>query len=188
MAMETDRTLQTIYLALGCFWGAEEIYWQAPGVTETSVGYMGGQQASPTYEQVCTGVTGHTETVRVTYDPMQISTVEILRIFWENHDPTQGMRQGNDIGTQYRSAIFWTTPEQDGLAHATRDAYQATLRAQGLNDITTQIDPAADFTYYPAETYHQKYLLKNPFGYRCHAKTGVSLEFTEKDMPIHPAG
>jgi peptide-methionine (S)-S-oxide reductase len=186
--MESHSTSQTIYLALGCFWGAEEMYWQTPGVTETSVGYMGGHQASPTYEQVCTGVTGHTETVAVTYNAAEITTLDILRIFWENHDPTQGMRQGNDIGTQYRSAIFWTTPEQDALAHATREAYQATLAAKGFPDITTEIAPAAEFTYFAAETYHQKYLLKNPFGYRCHANTGLLLDFTAKDMPIHPAG
>jgi peptide-methionine (S)-S-oxide reductase len=186
--METSPDAQTIYLAMGCFWGAEEIYWQLPGVNGTSVGYMGGRIPSPTYEQVCTGVTGHTETVRVDYIPSITPTVEILRVFWENHDPTQGMRQGNDVGSQYRSAIFWTTDEQDRLARATRDAYQATISAHGYRSITTEITPAADFTYYPAEEYHQRYLEKNPFGYRCHAKTGIDLVFTEQGTPVHPAG
>lgn len=186
--METTKTVQTIYLAIGCFWGAEEMYWDIPGVVDTSVGYMGGQGVSPTYEQVCAGVTGHTETVRVDYDAEVIPTVEILRVFWENHDPTQGMRQGNDVGSQYRSAIFWTTQEQSHLAGRTRDVYQQAITAHGNQAITTEILPAADFTYYPAETYHQRYLEKNPFGYRCHAKTGIDLVITEQEMQAHPAG
>lgn len=178
----------TIYLAMGCFWGAEELYWELSGVTETAVGYMGGSTASPTYEQVCTGTTGHTETVEVRYQPAQVSTLDILRVFWENHDPTQGMRQGNDIGSQYRSAIFWTSPEQEHLAIATRDAYERTIRELGYGPITTEILPAASHPFFAAETYHQKYLRKNPFGYRCHAKTGITLEFTATGTPAHPGG
>ena len=186
--MGHDGNVQTIFLAMGCFWGAEELYWETPGVLETAVGYMGGTASAPTYEQVCTGTTGHTETVEVRYDTDVVSTLDILRIFWENHDPTQGMRQGNDIGSQYRSAIFWTTTEQEFLATATRDAYQVTITALGYGPITTQILPASAEHFFPAEQYHQKYLLKNPFGYRCHAKTGIALEFTVPGTPAHPAG
>ena len=164
-----------IYLAMGCFWGAEEIYWRLPGVVTTSVGYMGGFTPNPTYEEVCTGMTGHTETVFVGYRYDELSTYDILKIFWENHDPTQGYRQGNDIGTQYRSAIFYTTDEQRELAEATRHSYAEVIAARGYPDITTEILPARDFTYFPAEDYHQQYLYKVPNGYRCHANTGVAL-------------
>jgi peptide-methionine (S)-S-oxide reductase len=160
---------------MGCFWGAEELYWVVPGVVTTSVGYMGGYTPNPTYEEVCTGLTGHTEAVLVVYEPSTLSTLDVLRIFWEHHDPTQGFRQGNDVGTQYRSAIFTTTAPQRELAERTRDDYDAALRARGFDPITTEILDAADFEYYPAEAYHQQYLAKNPNGYRCHARTDVSL-------------
>lgn len=168
-------TTQVIYLASGCFWGAEELLWAVPGVVSTSVGYMGGFTSNPTYEEVCTGMTGHTETVMVAYEPDVVTLFDILKIFWENHDPTQGFRQGNDIGTQYRSAIFSTTPEQQAMAEATRDAYQRVIAERGYGDITTEISPAAGHTYYLAEDYHQQYLYKVPHGYRCHANTGLAL-------------
>ena len=167
--------VEHIYLAMGCFWGAEEIYWRLPGVVATSVGYMGGFTEHPTYEEVCTGMTGHTEAVYVAYRPSEIDTYSILKVFWENHDPTQGHRQGNDIGTQYRSAIYYTTPKQRDLAEATRDAYAEVIAARGYPEITTEIAPASDFTYYLAEDYHQQYLYKVPHGYRCHANTGLAL-------------
>ena len=170
-----DGDLERIYLAMGCFWGAEELYWQLPGVAATSVGYMGGFTAHPTYEEVCTGLTGHTETVFVAYRPAEVSTFDILKVFWENHDPTQGYRQGNDVGTQYRSAIFYTTAEQESVAVATRDSYARVVAARGYPEITTEIVPAADAIYYPAEDYHQQYLYKVPNGYRCHANTGLAL-------------
>lgn len=166
---------EIIYLGAGCYWGVEEIYWQKPGVISTSVGFMGGFTPHPTYEETCTGRTGHTETTMVVYDPTVISTLDILRIFWENHDPTQGFRQGNDIGTQYRSAIFYTTPEQGALAAETAAKYNAVLGEKGYGEVTTQIAPASDFTYYYAEDSHQQYLFKNPNGYRCHANTGIPL-------------
>ena len=164
-----------IDLAMGCFWGAEEIYWRLPGVVSTSVGYMGGYTPNPTYEEVCSGRTGHTETVRVAYDPSVLSTYDVLKAFWENHDPTQGYRQGNDMGTQYRSAVFTTTPEQADLVARTRDAYARVIADRGYPEITTQVASAADFPYYLAEDYHQQYLYKNPHGYRCHANTGLAL-------------
>ncbi len=170
-----DGDLERIYLAMGCFWGAEELYWQLPGVAATSVGYMGGFTAHPTYEEVCTGLTWHTETVFVAYRPAEVSTFDILKVFWENHDPTQGCRQGNDVGTQYRSAIFYTTAEQESVAVATRDSYARVVAARGYPEITTEIVPAADAIYYPAEDYHQQYLYKVPNGYRCHANTGLAL-------------
>jgi len=173
--MSDSADTQTLYVAMGCFWGAEEIYWLTPGVIATNVGYMGGIYPNPTYEEVCTGRTGHTETVRVTYDPSIISTFEILRIFWERHDPTQGMRQGNDIGSQYRSAIFTTNSEQLELAKRTSDAYNAVIGEKGYGAITTEIFPADDFTYFQAEPYHQRYLEVHPNGYRCHSLTGVPL-------------
>lgn len=166
---------EVIYLAMGCFWGAEEIYWRLPGVVSTSVGYMGGFTPNPTYEEVCSGRTGQTETVLVAYDPEVLSTYDVLKSFWENHDPTQGHRQGNDIGTQYRSAIFTTTQEQADLAERTRDAYARVIAERGYPAITTQITPASESTYYLAEDYHQQYLYKNPNGYRCHANTGLAL-------------
>ena len=170
-----DGDLERIYLAMGCFWGAEELYWQLPGVAATSVGYMGGFTAHPTYEEVCTGLTGHTETVFVAYRLAEVSTFDILKVFWENHDPTQGYRQGNDVGTQYRSAIFFTTEEQESVAVATRDSYARVVAERGYPEITTEIVPAADAIYYPAEDYHQQYLYKVPNGYRCHANTGLAL-------------
>ena len=170
-----DGDLERIYVAMGCFWGAEELYWQFPSVTATSVGYMGGFTEHPTYEEVCTGLTGHTETVFVAYRPVEVSTFDILKVFWENHDPTQGYRQGNDVGTQYRSAIFYTTAEQESVAVATRESYARVVAARGYPEITTEIVPAADAIYYPAEDYHQQYLYKVPNGYRCHANTGLAL-------------
>ena len=166
---------QVIHLAMGCFWGAEEIYWRLPGVVATSAGYMGGITPNPTYEEVCTGMTGQTETVMVAYDPSVISTYDILKAFWENHDPTQGYRQGNDTGTQYRSAIYYSTDEQRELIERTRDAYAAVISQRGYPAITTEIEPAADHPYFLAEDYHQQYLYKNPNGYRCHANTGLAL-------------
>jgi peptide-methionine (S)-S-oxide reductase len=166
---------QGIYLAMGCFWGAEEIFWRLPGVVTTSVGYMGGFTPNPTYEEVCTGRTGQTETTFVAYDPSVISTYEILKAFWENHDPTQGYRQGNDVGTQYRSAVYVTTPEQRELVEATRDAYAAVIRERGYPEISTEVGSADDQAYYLAEDHHQQYLYKNPNGYRCHANTGLAL-------------
>jgi peptide-methionine (S)-S-oxide reductase len=158
-------------------------------VYSTSVGYMGGFTQYPTYEEVCTGRTGHTEAMLVVYRPDEISTYEILRAFWENHDPTQGHRQGNDIGTQYRGAIYYTTDAQRDLALATRDAYQQVISERGYGDITTEIAPARDFTYFYAEDYHQQYLYTNPNGYRCHANTGLALppvDITPTDSPAHP--
>jgi peptide-methionine (S)-S-oxide reductase len=166
---------ETLHVAMGCFWGAEEIYWRLPGIVSTSVGYMGGYTPNPTYEEVCTGRTGQTETVMVVYDPSIISTYDILKAFWENHDPTQGYRQGNDSGTQYRSAIYFTTDEQRDLIQLTRDAYAEVIKARGYDDITTEIASAGDTNYYLAEDYHQQYLYKNPHGYRCHANTGLAL-------------
>lgn len=164
-----------IYLAMGCFWGAEEIFWRMPGVVSTSVGYQGGFSTNPTYEEVCSGLTGHTEAVSIAYDPATISTYEILKAFWENHDPTQGYRQGNDVGTQYRSAIYVTTDEQRAVSEATRDAYAVVIAERGYPEITTEIGRADEEPYYLAEEYHQQYLYKNPNGYRCHANTGLAL-------------
>ena len=166
---------EVLYVAMGCFWGAEELLWRLPGVVTTSVGYMGGFTPNPTYEEVCTGLTGHTETALVAYDPTSISTYDILKAFWENHDPTQGYRQGNDMGTQYRSAIYFTTEGQSELIERTRAAYAQVIAARGYPDITTEIAPAVEKTYYLAEDYHQQYLYKNPNGYRCHANTGLAL-------------
>ncbi|MEZ5185319.1 MAG: peptide-methionine (S)-S-oxide reductase MsrA [Candidatus Nanopelagicales bacterium] len=167
--------VEVLYVAMGCFWGAEEYYWNAPGVVSTAVGYQGGFSEYPTYEQVCSGRTGQAESAMVAYDTTTTSTLEMLRIFWEHHDPTQGYRQGNDVGTQYRSAIFWTTEEQRELIEKTRAAYQDVLTAKGLGQITTEIAPAADHPFFYAEEYHQQYLHKVPHGYRCHANTGVPL-------------
>ncbi len=166
---------EVIHLAMGCFWGAEEIYWRLPGVVSTSVGYMGGYTPNPTYQEVCSGRTGHTETVMVAYDPATLTTYDVLRTFWENHDPTQGNRQGNDVGTQYRSAIFTSSAEQSDLAERTRDAYARVIADRGYPAITTQMASATDVPYYLAEDYHQQYLYKNPHGYRCHANTGLAL-------------
>jgi peptide-methionine (S)-S-oxide reductase len=159
-------------VGMGCFWGAERVFWQAPGVYTTAVGYAGGYTPNPTYEETCSGRTGHTEAVLVVFDPAKISYGEILRLFWENHNPTQGMRQGNDLGTQYRSAILWDTEEHHQLAEASRAAYNERLREQGHPEITTEIAPAGPFYY--AEDYHQQYLEKNPGGYCGLGGTGVS--------------
>ncbi|WP_342377129.1 peptide-methionine (S)-S-oxide reductase MsrA [Myxococcus stipitatus] len=157
---------------LGCFWGAERKFWKTPGVYSTSVGYAAGLTPNPTYREVCSGLTGHNEVVRVVFDPKKVSYEQLLRVFWENHDPTQGMRQGNDTGTQYRSGIYFTTEAQQRAAEASRDAYQKALSAKGLGTITTEILPAP--TYYFAEDYHQQYLEKNPDGYCGLGGTGVS--------------
>ena len=163
---------EVAYLALGCFWGAEKLYWLTPGVTNTAVGYAGGYTANPTYEEVCSARTGHTEIVRVCFDPAQVSYEQLLQIFFENHDPTQGMRQGNDIGTQYRSAIYTTSPEQAETAARVRDQFQTQLKRAGYGSITTEIQPLQ--TFYFAEDYHQQYLDKNPFGYCPVHATGVT--------------
>ncbi len=161
-----------ILVAMGCFWGAERKFWQAPGVISTSVGYVAGHTPNPTYEEVCSGLTGHTEAVRAIFDPKQTSYAELLRVFWESHDPTQGMRQGNDVGTQYRSGLYYYDEEQKALALASRDAFQKELQAAGYGPITTEIAPAPE--YYFAEDYHQQYLAKNPNGYCGLGGTGVS--------------
>jgi len=164
--------MEQAMVAMGCFWGAERIFWQADGVYTTAVGYDGGFTRNPTYDQVCTTRTGHAEAVLVVFDTVKTSYAEILRLFWEGHDPTQGMRQGNDVGTQYRSAIFWTTEAQRVAAEASRDAYAERLREAGHPEITTEITMAGPFYY--AEDYHQQYLAKNPWGYCGLGGTGVS--------------
>jgi len=163
---------QTAVFALGCFWGAERIFWQAEGVHTTAVGYAGGFTPNPTYEEVCSGRTGHTEAVLVAFDARATSYEQMLKLFWEGHDPTQGMRQGNDVGSQYRSAILWRDEAQRVAAEASRSAYQKMLTQAGLGEITTEIAPAGDFYY--AESYHQQYLAKNPGGYCGLGGTGVS--------------
>ncbi len=163
---------ETIIVGLGCFWGAERKFWQLPGVWVTAVGYAGGLTPNPTYEEVCSGRTGHNEVVLVVYDPATASTEAVLKAFWESHDPTQGMRQGNDAGTQYRSGVYATSPAQRAAALASRDAYGKALAARGLGSITTEILDAPAF--YFAETYHQQYLAKNPGGYCGLGGTGVS--------------
>ena len=165
--------LEVAIFGLGCFWGAEEIYWQVPGVWSTSVGYAGGTTPHPTYEEVCSGATNHTEAVRIVFDPEQVSYADLVKTFFEVHDPTQGFRQGNDVGTQYRSAIYWTTPEQEQVARELTRVYGEELKRRRLGDITTEIRPASEAPYFYAEDQHQQYLAKNPFGYRCHANTGV---------------
>jgi peptide-methionine (S)-S-oxide reductase len=164
--------MRTVVFGMGCFWGAEKKFWQLPGVYSTQVGYAGGSTPNPTYREVCSGQTGHTEVVRVVFDPAKVSYEDLLRTFWENHDPTQGMRQGNDVGTQYRSAIYATTPAQKAAAERSRDAFQRALTAAGHDAITTEI--ADGQTFYYAEDYHQQYLDKNPDGYCGLAGTGVS--------------
>ncbi len=164
--------LEQAVFGLGCFWGAERLFWQADGVVTTASGYAGGSTPNPTYEEVCSGRTGHSEVVLVVYDPERTSNEQLLRLFWESHDPTQGMRQGNDVGTQYRSAIYTTTPQQAAAAERSRDAYAARLRNAGHGTVTTEIRPLA--TFYYAEDYHQQYLAKNPGGYCGLAGTGVS--------------
>jgi len=174
--LRVDTTgLLTVEFGLGCFWGAERKFWTLPGVYTTAVGYAGGATPNPTYEEVCSGLTGHNEVVRVVYDPKQISFEQLLQVFWESHDPTQGMRQGNDVGTQYRSAILCHSEEQRDAALASREAYQQRLHAAGYPDITTEVVyPAPEF--YFAEDYHQQYLAKNPNGYCGLGGTGVSCQ------------
>lgn len=169
---------EVAFFGLGCFWGAEEIYWQKEGVWSTSVGYAGGTTPHPSYEEVCSGRTNHTEAVRIVFDPSVVSFADLVKTFFEVHDPTQGMRQGNDIGTQYRSAIYYTTPEQEQTARELTAVYGAELKRRRLGDITTEIRPASETPYYYAEEQHQQYLAKNPFGYRCHANTGVRFPAT----------
>ena len=164
--------LEVIDLGLGCFWGAERKFWQLPGVRVTAVGYQGGHTPNPTYEEVCSGRTGHTEAVRVVYDPAMVKTEDLLRVFWESHDPTQGMRQGDDVGTQYRSAVYTHSPAQQAAAESTLAAYQERLAQAGYGPITTEIREAPPF--YFAEAYHQQYLANNPNGYCGLGGTGVT--------------
>jgi peptide-methionine (S)-S-oxide reductase len=163
---------ETAIFALGCYWGAERKFWQVPGVWVTAVGNAGGFSANPTYEEVCSGLTGHTESVQVVYDPKTVSYEQLLKVFFEAHDPTQGMRQGNDVGTQYRSAIYWTTPAQRDAALSAKEMYQNALAAKGYGPVTTEIAEAGPF--YFAEAYHQQYLARNPAGYCGLGGTGVS--------------
>jgi peptide-methionine (S)-S-oxide reductase len=164
--------MEQLVVGLGCFWGAERLFWQLDGVYTTAAGYAGGYTPNPTYEEVCSGSTGHTEAVLVVFDPAKIALDEILRTFWEGHDPTQGMRQGNDVGTQYRSSIYYGSDEQRAAIEASRERYQQSLSAAGLGEITTEIAPAGPFYY--AEDYHQQYLAKNPNGYCGLGGTGVA--------------
>ncbi|HET8657601.1 MAG TPA: peptide-methionine (S)-S-oxide reductase MsrA [Micromonosporaceae bacterium] len=155
--------MEVAIFGMGCFWGAERLFWKLPGVHSTAVGYAGGSTPNPTYEEVCTGLTGHTEAVQVVYDPSVVSYQQLLKVFWENHDPTQGMRQGNDVGTQYRSAVYATTDAQLAAAEEARSAFAPVVASAGYDEITTEIGKLADFYY--AEGYHQQYLQKNPMGY-----------------------
>jgi peptide-methionine (S)-S-oxide reductase len=164
--------LETAVVAMGCFWGAERVFWQAPGVYTTAVGYAGGVTPNPTYEEVCSGRTNHAEAVLVVFDPSRTSYAEMLRLFWENHDPTQGMRQGNDVGTQYRSAVYWQSDAQRAAAEASRGLFVERLAEAGYGPITTELASAGPFYY--AEPYHQQYLAKNPNGYCGLGGTGVS--------------
>jgi peptide-methionine (S)-S-oxide reductase len=164
--------LERAIFGMGCFWGAERMFWRAPGVYSTAVGYAGGLTPNPTYEEVCSGLTGHNEVVQVVFDPALTSYEELLRVFWEGHDPTQGMRQGNDVGTQYRSGIYWHSDAQRAAAERSRDAFQEVLTRAGLGAITTEIVPAPEFYY--AEEYHQQYLEKVPNGYCGLGGTGLS--------------
>ena len=164
----------TAYFATGCFWGAERRFWQLAGVIQTSVGYMGGNKPDPTYKEVCTGTTNHAEIVEVIYDPDQISYERLLAEFWVMHDPTSLNKQGGDIGSQYRSAIFTTSTQQMDKTLESKSIYQTELTKNGMDEIVTQILPASGITYWLAEEYHQKYLVKNPNGYDCHSSTGVA--------------
>lgn len=164
----------TAYFATGCFWGAERRFWNLPGVTSTRVGYMGGTVVAPSYEAVCTGKTGHTEMVEVNFDPTLISYERLCQEFWVMHDPTSLNKQGGDIGTQYRSSIFFTTPAQHEIASKTQAQYQNALDSEGIGEIVTETLDATGVTFYPAEDYHQRYLEKNPNGYDCHSSTGVT--------------
>ena len=167
-------SLERAYFATGCFWGAERRFWKLEGVTATSVGYMGGTTVNPSYEEGCTGKTGHAEMVCVEFDPSKISYQRLLKEFWEMHDPTSLNQQGGDIGTQYRSAIYTTNTEQEKLAASSREVYQKALDAQDLGKIVTELKNDQGVDYYLAEEYHQKYLVKNPNGYDCHSSTGVT--------------
>ena len=164
----------TAYFATGCFWGAERRFWQLAGVIQTSVGYMGGNKPDPTYKEVCAGTTNHAEIVEVIYDPDQISYERLLAEFWVMHDPTSLNKQGGDIGSQYRSAIFTTSAQQMDKTLESKSIYQIELTKNGMDEIVTQISPASGITYWSAEEYHQKYLIKNPNGYDCHSSTGVA--------------
>ena len=170
---EVPEGFEVAFFGLGCFWGAEEIYWQVPGVWSTSVGYAGGTTPHPSYDEVCSGRTNHTEAVRIVFDPSKVSFADLVKTFFEVHDPTQGFRQGNDVGTQYRSAIYFTSPEQEQVARDLTKTYGDELKRRRLGDITTEIKPAP--TYYYAEDHHQQYLAKNPNGYRCHSATGIKV-------------
>jgi peptide-methionine (S)-S-oxide reductase len=172
LAPPFPEQMETLVVGMGCFWGAERLFWQLDGVYTTAVGYAGGYTPNPTYEEVCSGSTGHAEAVLVVFDPAKISLDRVLRTFWEGHDPTQGMRQGNDVGTQYRSAVYYASEDQRAAIEASRDRYQASLTAAGLGEITTEIAPAGPFYY--AEGYHQQYLDKHPNGYCGLGGTGVS--------------
>ncbi len=174
--VETDAPegLEVAVIGLGCFWGEEQTFWQLPGVWSTSVGYAGGVTPNPTYEEVCSGRTGHAEVVRIIFDPKVLPYDDLLKEFWENHDPTQGMRQGNDRGSQYRSIILTTTDEQQAKAEASREHYQKQVSARGLGEITTSILPLGDYFY--AEDYHQQYLVKNPGGYCPLHATGIKYD------------
>ncbi len=164
-----------MYLAMGCFWGAERIFWKLPGVVTTAAGYQGGFTPNPTYQETCTARTGHAEAVLVAYDPKVLPHDHVLKAFWENHDPTQGDRQGNDMGSQYRSAVYWTTPEQEAAVLATRDAFAAELERHRLGEITTELRPASEAgEFFYAEDYHQQYLHKNPGGYCNHGPNGLT--------------
>jgi peptide-methionine (S)-S-oxide reductase len=177
--------LETAYFGLGCFWGAERKFWETDGVYTTAVGYQGGYTPNPTYEEVCSARTGHAEVVKVVFDPAKVSYRDLLKVFWEAHDPTQGMRQGNDLGTQYRSAVYVTSDAQKQAALETRDAFQPVLSAGGYGAITTEIADAGDFYY--AEDYHQQYLAKNPNGYCGIGGTGMSCPVGVAGVPGDPA-
>ncbi len=168
---------EVMYIAMGCFWGAERIMWRLPGVLTTAAGYMGGFTPHPTYEETCTGQTGHTESVLVAYDPATIAPEQVLKAFWENHDPTTANRQGNDVGTQYRSAIYWTTPAQQAAVEATHASFQRELTEHSHGEITTEERPASEVgTFYYAEPYHQQYLDANPGGYCNHGPNGLTCQ------------
>ncbi len=164
----------TLVVGMGCFWGAERLFWQVPGVVTTAVGYAGGTTPNPSYQETCTGMTGHTEAVLIVFDPAQVSLDQLFKVFWENHDPTQHMGQGNDIGTQYRSAIYYNSDTQKAAAEASREAYQAKLTASGFGEITTELAAVGPFYY--AEAYHQQYLAKNPGGYCNHGFCQVAYD------------
>jgi peptide-methionine (S)-S-oxide reductase len=173
--------IELAYFGMGCFWGAERKFYETPGVYVTASGYQGGQTPNPTYQEVCSGLTNHTEVVMVAFDPALVSFRQLLAIFFENHDPTQGYRQGNDTGTQYRGAIYYTDDEQRELIERTRAAYAKVIADRGYGDITTEVLPASGLTYFMAEDYHQQYLYKVPHGYRCHANTGLALPALESN-------